>query len=611
MRTLFTFLLVISLFCSGFTWGKSKEDRCKEANELILSQQKKFPNVLPAGLEQKVIELCPDGAARQYVNGLKSELNKQVEQAVLNYDSALKIDEHFSDAYGRKGLLQLSQNNKPAAMVSLTRALEEGGKNPHYHLALAEMLLETQAYPLSLYHYERASVLGIPYNAESLTAMAKAHSRMKNWKEAETVLRQALFYSANDPHLKARLAQAVIRQQRLAEGVQLLKQAIALKPEEKVLHQDLADALTAMGDSGAAKAELQLAGVPVVNEVESYVRQGDTYFLHRDFPAAIRSYNNAAAMHASPEIFQKLGDAYLAVGNDDDALGNYQKSLLISPDDAAMHYSAGVILERKGDIDKAVGEFERCVSLDKNNGDAHRRLAEIYSLKGDLQKAITEYKQIIEKAPDNPVMQFRLAKVYLRVGSLNDAKKSLEMAVKLAPKNLEPRRELIKVEIKRRDLPNAEKQCRGILTINRDDQQERKRLIGILGQQKKYDGLVEFLKDEISRYPDDSINYYRMGIVKEYLKDYRGAIQALLKSIEIKPTAQSYQTLARAYLSIIETEKAKEALEKARKLDPKKKDVKELTEIIEEELGHPNADGSKKYSEKKKKRAPRASDHKE
>lgn len=91
-----------------------------------------------------------------------------------------------------------------------------------------------------------------------------------------------------------------------------------------------------------------------------------------------------------------------------------------------------------------------------------------------------------------------------------------------------------------------------------------------------------------------------MGIVKEYLKDYRGAIQALLKSIEIKPTAQSYQTLARAYLSIIETEKAKEALEKARKLDPKKKDVKELTEIIEEELGHPNADGSKNTPRKRK-----------
>jgi tetratricopeptide (TPR) repeat protein len=433
---------------------------------------------------------------------------------------------------------------------------------------------------------------------------------MSNWKKAEIVLRQALFFSPNDPHLKAQLAQTVIRQQRLAEGVQLLKQAIALSPGEKSFHRDLADALTAMGKSNDAKPELKLAGVPAANMVEPFVQQGDTYFLHRDFPAAIRSYNKATEKLPTPEIYQKLGDAYLAVGNDDDALGNYQKSLSISPEDAATHYSAGVILERKGDIDKAIVHFERCASLDKNNGDAHRRLAEIYSLKGDLQKAIIEYKQNIEKAPDNPVMHFRLAKVYLRVGSLNDAKKSFEMAVKLDPKNLEPRRELVKVEIRKKDLPDAEKQCRAILAIDRDDQQERKMLIGILGQLKKYDELVEFLKDEVARYPDDSINYYRMGIVKEYLKDYRGAIQALLKSIEIKPTAQSYQALARSYLSISETEKAKSALAHASRLDPKKKDVKELTEIIEEELDHTNADGSKKYSEKKKKRAPRASDHK-
>ena len=111
MRTLFTFLLIISLFCSGFTWAKTREERCKEANELVFSQQKKNSNVLPDGLERKVAELCPDGAAVQFVNGLKSEFGKQIDQAILNYDSALKIDEHYSDAYGRKGLLQLSQND--------------------------------------------------------------------------------------------------------------------------------------------------------------------------------------------------------------------------------------------------------------------------------------------------------------------------------------------------------------------------------------------------------------------------------------------------------------------------------------------------------------------
>lgn len=610
MRAYFPLVLIVLLLCSGFTWGKSPEERCKEASELVYNQQRKNSDVIPDGFEKKVAELCPDGAAQKFILGLKNELGRQPDKAILYYDSAIKIDGHLSDAHGRKGLLESAQKNKAAAMVSLTKALEDGGKYPRYHLALAELLLETQAYPLALYHFEKANMFGIPYTAVSLMEMATAHAGMKNWKEAELATRQAQYFSPNDPKLKSYLAQFVIRQQRLPEGILLLKQAILLTPEDKSLHRDLADALTASGDIEGARAELNLAGALVANQAEVAVQQGDTAFLHRDFPSAIRKYGIASEKQPTPEIFQKMGDAYLAVGNDDDALKSYQKSLSIMPEDAGVHYSVGVIFERKGDIDKAISEYGRCISLDKNNGDAHRRLAEIYLLKGDLQKAITEYKFIIEKAPDNPAMHFRLAKVYERVGKLNEAKKSLEIAVKLDTKNLEPRRELIKVEIKRKNLASAENICRGILAIDRDDPLERKRLIGILGQQKQYKELVEFLNDEIARYPQDSTNHYRMGIVKEYLKDYRSAIKSFQKSIEITPAVQSYQALARAYLSIFETDKAKEALILANKLDPKKKEVKELIELIEEELDHPNADGSKKTTAKKKKRSQAASDKK-
>ncbi len=598
MKTLFTTILILALFCSGFTWGKSKEESCWEAKELVFGQQLKNPDVVPNDLERSVNKLCPGGAAQKYIEGLKSELGNQVDQAMLQYKSVIKIDDHFSYAHGRMGLLQLKQNNKPAAMVSLTKALEEGGKNPLYHLALAQLLLETQAYPLALYHYEKSHANGRPYDADFLAGMAQASAGMKNWKEAESLYLNAILLSPDDWKLKAELARTVIHQQRLVEGIKLLKTAIALKPDDKPLHRDLADALNAFGEAEAANTELKLAGVVVPSEYDTLVQQGDVHFVHRDFPAAIRNYKIAAEKKANPQIFQKLGDAYLAVGNDDEALGSYQKSLFISPDDADVHYSIGVILERKGDIGRAVSEYERSTLLDTNNGDAHRRLAEIYALKGELQKAIAEYKIIVQKAPDNPVLHFRLAKVYQRSGNNDEAKQSLEMAVKLDPKNLEARRELIKHDIKHKDLVNAEIECRKILNINRDDEQERKRLIGILGQQKKYNDVIVFLSEEIIRYPKDSVNFYRLGIVKEHLKDYRGAIQAFLKSIEIKPTVQSYQALARAYLSIFETNKAREALTEASRLDPKKKDSKELIEIINEELGHTNSDNPKRSSVK-------------
>ena len=81
MRYLFPITLLVMLFCSGFTWGKAKEERCKEANELVFNQQAKNPDSLPADLERKVAELCPGGAAEKFLSGLKSELSNQTDQS--------------------------------------------------------------------------------------------------------------------------------------------------------------------------------------------------------------------------------------------------------------------------------------------------------------------------------------------------------------------------------------------------------------------------------------------------------------------------------------------------------------------------------------------------
>jgi tetratricopeptide (TPR) repeat protein len=179
--------------------------------------------------------------------------------------------------------------------------------------------------------------------------------------------------------------------------------------------------------------------------------------------------------------------------------------------------------------------------------------------------------------------------------------KSLETAIKLDPANFEPRRELIRLEIKTKKLAYAEKLCREILVINRDDHEERLRLTGILAQEKKYDELIEFLTEESSRYPDDNSSFYRLGLIKEYLKDYQAAIIAFQKSIEIRQTAKAFHALARTYLRISETKKAREALVKATKLDPKKQDSKELLELMDEEYRHAKPGTRKKLSKNKKK----------
>jgi tetratricopeptide (TPR) repeat protein len=192
-------------------------------------------------------------------------------------------------------------------------------------------------------------------------------------------------------------------------------------------------------------------------------------------------------------------------------------------------------------------------------------------------------------APENPVVHFRLARAYEKAGKLDEAMKSFKAAIRLDPANLEPRRELVTLEIRRKDLPSAEKQCREILAMDRDDQQERQRIIALLGRQKKYGDLTEFLSEETVRYPTDYIAFYRLGIVRDYLKDFQGAIKAFKKSIELKATAKTYHALARTYLRLPDAKKARDALVEAKRLDPQRSDSSQLIDLIDEEYGHSDA----------------------
>lgn len=255
------------------------------------------------------------------------------------------------------------------------------------------------------------------------------------------------------------------------------------------------------------------------------------------------------------------------------------------PDGAEAYYNAGMLLQKSGDVHGAIDAYERCISLDDSHLAARQRLADLYFSKGKFAKAISEYRRILDKTPDNHFILVSLGRAYKKTGKLTEAAKSFERATKLAPSDLEPQRELIKLEIKRGNLFIAERMCRGILAQNRDDREERTRLIGILSREKKYNDLVLFLGEEINRYPKESSNYYRLGIVKELLADFRSAIDAFQKAIAINASANAYYAIARSWLSLSDAKSAREALVQAKKIAPDRQDINELLTLIDREHG--------------------------
>ncbi|RQW76964.1 MAG: hypothetical protein EHM51_02610, partial [Geobacter sp.] len=94
-------LLQIAFICCGFTWGQGKTDKkCSEA-------KKSAENISAAGSdaarkkeEDRILRMCPDGAAGLYIEALRQERAGNTDQAITMYRKALESDDALPEAHG-------------------------------------------------------------------------------------------------------------------------------------------------------------------------------------------------------------------------------------------------------------------------------------------------------------------------------------------------------------------------------------------------------------------------------------------------------------------------------------------------------------------------------
>jgi Flp pilus assembly protein TadD len=71
------------------------------------------------------------------------------------------------------------------------------------------------------------------------------------------------------------------------------------------------------------------------------------------------------------KALEKLGDAQMAAGNDDEAIAVYLKIISLDGGNSGILYSLGVLCERKGALDDAVAAYQESLRHDPDNGDTH------------------------------------------------------------------------------------------------------------------------------------------------------------------------------------------------------------------------------------------------
>lgn len=96
----------------------------------------------------------------------------------------------------------------------------------------------------------------------------------------------------------------------------------------------------------------------------------------------------------------------------------------LSPGNAFVHLASASILEKSflpDDLPKALGEYERAVMLSPNDFRLWLELSRAYERYGDFQKAELSYKRTIDLAPNYAVVQWNFGNFLLRRGRTEEA----------------------------------------------------------------------------------------------------------------------------------------------------------------------------------------------
>ncbi|MCB1733602.1 MAG: tetratricopeptide repeat protein [Gammaproteobacteria bacterium] len=279
--------------------------------------------------------------------------------------------------------------------------------------------------------------------------------------EAETAFRSAL----HEPGLRARsqyfLGQIALLAHDYEQARDHFQDALSLAPEAAAIHYPLAQALRALGDNEAARAQLALKGTGLPNATDQFAESvataasGAKAHFHAGMKAleandpeqAVSEFetgltldpeNRAARIsyarmlflsghesesrvqlqhilasgHPVPLAAFLLGVLHDAKGDDALATDLYRRALQIDPDMAGAHHFLGQLLYRSGDYRAASPHLKYAADADQNNFPA-QLLSWVarYRVGEAPDTLIAELSAIHESAPGNPMLGYALVRL--------------------------------------------------------------------------------------------------------------------------------------------------------------------------------------------------------
>jgi tetratricopeptide (TPR) repeat protein len=166
---------------------------------------------------------------------------------------------------------------------------------------------------------------------------------------------------------------------------------------------------------------------------------GQSYYIDGAYDESIRAIEKAVSTlepkhpKVATEVYFRLGWLYQKMGDDKEAIANYNRALDIDSTLAAIYNNRGVARYAQDDLVNALADYNRAIELDHDYVQAYSNRCAVYTKKGSLDNALADCAKAITLDPNYAEAYFNRGNAYKALGNLTSSIADYNQAIALNP----------------------------------------------------------------------------------------------------------------------------------------------------------------------------------
>ncbi len=298
---------------------------------------------------------------------------------------------------------------------------------------------------------------------------------------------------------------------------------------------------------------------------------GTVYMKEKDFATAVTFLDQA--YKKSPDnlgTLNALGTCNMVLGNEDDAIGYYQKVIDLYPQNPTAYFNLGSAYQIQQKHAEAIELFKKAVELDDEDESFINALAMSEVKIKDYKNALIHYRQLALLCPDKDHYKYNMATCYEALGEIQTAIHMLEGIVFVNPKYISPAQKLANLYLKTNQLAKAKDIYDKVLLKNKVTADIMHQYAILSSSLCDTDTAEKMLKKALRMQPNLAKAHKDLGIIylNKRLFDY--AEEEFKTAIELAP--DDFEILfeyGNFYYSLSKNNEAEKYYLKALEIDPK------------------------------------------